>query len=91
MDIIAQFCRSLCFVKCVYLVFIYVKLAANYVTVSINAREHRRGNQKCTIQRNWQHRVHKTQGEEKHNKNTTQSICVGLQYTQTNTNNVYTT
>jgi len=35
--------------------------------------------------------VHKTQGEEKHNKNTTQSICVGHQYTQTNTNNVNTT
>ena len=26
----------------------------------INVREHRRGNQKRTIQRNWQHRVHKT-------------------------------
>ena len=27
---------------------------------SINVREYRRGNQKRTIQRNWQHRVHKT-------------------------------
>jgi len=26
----------------------------------INVREYRRGNQKRTIQRNWQHRVHKT-------------------------------
>jgi hypothetical protein len=26
----------------------------------INVREYRRGNQKWTIQRNWQHRVHKT-------------------------------
>ena len=44
----------------------------------INVREYRRGNQKRTIQRNWQHRIHKakknteklatqdTQGEEKH-------------------------
>jgi hypothetical protein len=27
---------------------------------TINVREYRRGNQKRTIQRNWQHRVHKT-------------------------------
>jgi hypothetical protein len=27
-----------------------------------------RGNQEWTIQRNWQHRVHKTQGEDKQNK-----------------------
>jgi len=26
----------------------------------INVREHRRGSQKWTIQKNWQHRVHKT-------------------------------
>ena len=32
----------------------------------INVREYRRGNQKWTIQRNWQHRVHNTK------KNTTQ-------------------
>ena len=30
-------------------------------TGQINVREYRRGNQKWTIQRNWQHRVHKTQ------------------------------
>ena len=28
-------------------------------TGQINVREYRRGNQKWTIQRNWQHRVHK--------------------------------
>jgi hypothetical protein len=28
--------------------------------VEISVREYRRGNQKWTIQRNWQHRVHKT-------------------------------
>jgi hypothetical protein len=30
-------------------------------TGQINFREYQRGNQKYTIQRNWQHRVHKTQ------------------------------
>ena len=30
-----------------------------------NVRKNRRGNQKWTIQRNWQHCVHKTQDEEK--------------------------
>jgi hypothetical protein len=30
-------------------------------TGQINVREYRRGNQNWTIQRNWQHRVHKTQ------------------------------
>jgi hypothetical protein len=34
----------------------------------INVREYRRGNQKRTIQRNWQHRVHNT----KKNKTKTQ-------------------
>jgi hypothetical protein len=39
---------------------------------SINVREYRRGNQKRTIQRNWQHRVHKT----KKNKTKTQhNMC----------------
>ena len=39
---------------------------------AINVREYRRGNQKWTIQRNWQHRAHKT----KINKaKTQQNIC----------------
>ena len=52
----------------------------------INIREYQRDNQKWTIQRNWQHRVHKT----KTNKVKTQhnTICVGHHYAQTNTNNV---
>ena len=29
-------------------------------TGQINIREYRRGNQKWTIQRNWQHRIHRT-------------------------------
>ena len=38
----------------------------------INVREYRKGNQKWTIQRNWQHRVHKT----KKNKTKTQhNMC----------------
>jgi len=38
-------------------------------------REYRRDNQKWTIQRNWQHRIHKTK------------IYVGHHFTQTNTHN----
>ena len=36
----------------------------------INVRENRRGSQVRTIQRNWQHCVHKTQGEDKQENNT---------------------
>jgi hypothetical protein len=39
-----------------------------YNTYTINVREYRRGNQKWTIQKNWQHRVHNTK------KNTTQYV-----------------
>ena len=35
--------------------------------IKINVREHRRGNQEWTIQRHWQHWVHKAQAEDKHN------------------------
>jgi hypothetical protein len=41
-------------------------------TLRRNVRENRRGNQQWTIQRNWQHWVHKTQDEDKQIKNTTQ-------------------
>ena len=41
----------------------------------INVREYRNGNQKKTIEKNWQHRF--TQDEGKQNKNT---ICVGHYY-----------
>ena len=44
-----------------------------------------RGNQKWTIQGNWQHRVHKMKKNIKQKHNT---ICVVYHYTQTNTNNV---
>jgi len=50
----------------------------------INVKEYPRGNQKWTIQRNWQHRVQNT--KKKHN-----TICVGHHYAQTNTNNIYKT
>jgi hypothetical protein len=43
-----------------------------YKTLRINVRENRRGNQQWTIQRNWQHWIHKTQDEDKQIKNTTQ-------------------
>ena len=41
---------------------------------------------KWTIQRNWQHRVHKTKTNK--TKKKTNTICVGHPYAQTNTNNV---
>ena len=44
-----------------------------------------KGNTMWTIQRNWQHRVHKTKTKTKQKHNT---ICVGYHYAQTNTNNV---
>jgi hypothetical protein len=31
--------------------------------MQMNVRENRRGNNEWTIQRNWQHRVHKAQGK----------------------------
>ena len=54
--------------------------------VTINFREYRRCNNKLTIQRNWQHRVHKT----KKNKAKTHTICVRHHYMQKNANNVKT-
>ena len=41
-------------------------------TGQINVKENRKVNQEYTIQRHWQHWVHKTQDEDKYNKNTTQ-------------------
>ena len=43
-----------------------------YNNVETNVRQYRKGNRKWTIQRNWQHRVHKT----KKNKTKTQhTMC----------------
>jgi hypothetical protein len=47
-----------------------LKLLEN--TYLINVRKYRRANQEWTIQRNWHQWVHKTQDENKQNKNTTQ-------------------
>jgi len=49
--------------------------------MQVNVREYRRSNPKWIIQRNWQHRAHKTQGENQQNKNTTH----GHHFIQTNT------
>ena len=40
--------------------------------MDINVREYRRGNQKWTIERNWQHRVQEDDEKHKKHKNTTQ-------------------
>jgi chloramphenicol 3-O-phosphotransferase len=45
-----------------------------YSLVQINVREYRRGNREWTIQRNWQHRVHKTQDEDNQNKKIAQYV-----------------
>jgi len=37
--------------------------------LEINVRENRRGNKQWTIQRHWQHCVHKTQNGDRQNKN----------------------
>ena len=55
-------------------------------TGQINVREYQRGNQIQTIQRNWQHRVHKTQDEDKQNKNTTQYVLAPTMCKQTQKN-----
>ena len=52
----------------------------------INVQEYRRGSKKRPIQRNWQHRVHKT--KKKQIKDTTHYV-VGHHNTQTNPNNVH--
>ena len=51
---------------------------------SISIREYRRGNRKWTIQRNWQHSVHKT----KTNKTKRQHNMCWTPIQQANTNNV---
>ena len=40
------------------------------LTKQINVRENQRGNQEWTIQRNWQHSLHKTEDEDKKKHNT---------------------
>jgi hypothetical protein len=50
-----------CHILCIHRVYCY-----------INVREYRKGNQKWTVQRNWQHRVHKTM--KKQNKNTAHNV-----------------
>ena len=51
----------------------------------INVREYRRGHQNRTIQRNWQHRVHKTT---KNKAKTQNNMCWTSLCAYTNTNNV---
>ena len=51
----------------------------------INVREYRRDNPKWTMQRQWQHWVHKTQDEDKQNKKHN-TICVRNHCIQSNTN-----
>ena len=54
----------------------------HFLFLIMYVKEYRRGNQKLTIQRNGQHRVHR-KTKQKHN-----TICLGHHYVQTNTSNV---
>ena len=58
----------------------------NHNKMKINVREYRRGNKKWTIQRNWQHSVCKKETKPTHN-----TMRIGQNYAQTNTNNVIKT
>ena len=49
--------------------------------LKINVIKNRSGNQELTIQRNWQHWVHKTQDEDKQNEKHN-TICAGHHHTQ---------
>jgi hypothetical protein len=49
---------------------------------SINVRQYRRGNLKWTIQRNWLHRITKTQDEDKQNTKTKHNMCWTPPYTR---------
>ena len=46
-----------------------------YKTYVINVGDYRRWNKKWTIQRNWQHSVHKSQDEDKQSTKTPINMC----------------
>ena len=50
-------------------------------TGQINVREYQRGNQKYTIQRHWQHKVHKTQ--DKYTSENTKGAIKNIQSRET--------
>ena len=55
-----------------YLACMWARFMSSFNSTSINARENRRGNKQWTIQRHWQHWVHKTQDKDKQNQSTAQ-------------------
>ena len=57
-------------------------------TGQIKVREFRKGNEKRTIQRNWQHRVHNTKKKNNPRKPNNYTICIGHHYAQASTYNV---
>ena len=58
-------------------------LVQSRITWGKKDREHRSGNKKWTIQRNWPYWVHKTQDKDKQSKNTTQYVLDTTTYKQT--------
>jgi hypothetical protein len=54
-----------------------------YFLFVCGVREYRRGNNKWTIQRNWQHKVYQTQDNDKKAKNTTQYMLDSTMHKQT--------
>ena len=69
-----------------FFLFVNYKVSNSFYSCSytINVREYRRGNQKRTIHRNWQHRVHKTKKYK--TKNTTQYVLETTMHKQTKQN-----
>ena len=63
-------------------------IISNNIDPCINIAENLRGNQEWTNLRNWQYWVHKTQDEDKQQQKTHNTICVGHNSTQANTNSV---
>ena len=68
-----------------FLVSLLNVFSSSNITKKINVSENRRDKQEWTLQRNWQHGIHKTQDKQSYKHNT---ICVGHHCTQTNTNEV---
>ena len=68
----------------IYQTPIHLHFVFQFCNSAIHVSEYRSGNQNRTIQRNWQHRAHKTMK----NKTKLNTLFVGHHYAQASTNNV---
>jgi hypothetical protein len=72
----SQYLISVVKCSCTRTVKFYLKQGNNTACLQIDIREYWRGNQERTIQRNWQHRVHRT--KKKQNTSTTQYVMINM-------------